>query len=66
MKGKVSKEVYLAMVAKDVRYLMSKRTDLVYRNPVAQERSEVMRKKFNYNPVVVDAFTLRPDSNQIR
>ena len=56
-----SDEILKAKVGKDVAKLM-KGQKVKYLNPVAKEREELMRKYFNYAPLVVDAFTLKPNN----
>lgn len=63
VKNRVSKEVYLVMVGNDVKKLQRK-NDITYLNPVAADRAKIMRNKFNYNPIVKDAYTLKPDPNK--
>lgn len=56
-----AEEIKKAKVGKDVAKLM-KGQKVKYLNPVAKEREELMRKWFNYAPLVVDPFTLKPNN----
>lgn len=41
---------------------LKKGKEVVYLNPVAQERAAIMKKHYNYAPLIHDVFTLKPNS----
>ena len=41
---------------------LRKGKNVVYLNPVAEERAKIMEKHYKYAPLIHDVFTLKPNS----